>query len=260
LARFAEHAGEVEVGVGIVGLHFQSPAVPADGASKVAQVLVERAQVEGGLAAGVVGVESGPIAGLGPLVASHAVLEESQIVPGRGVAGVDFDHALVGFHGRFPALRIAVPRRRAREPDLGGVGGRDEGPDHAHEEGLARLSLEGDAVEIQERLPGARIEAQAILLDHDALVLHDQPHLGEGRLRPRSQAPRAVQGLAYLAHRRSPVEQCGGDPRGHELPEAIPGRVAPHESQALELGGPLGREPQEPRQLPECKYPFGLSH
>jgi hypothetical protein len=117
-----------------------------------------------------------------------------------------------------------------------------------------------DPVEIEEGLAGARIEAEPVLLDHDALVLHDQPQLGEGRLRVGGEAPGAVEGLAHLAHGGAPFEERGGDPRGHELPEAIAGGVAPHQSETLELGCPLGREPQEPRQLPECEYPFGLSH
>src|SRR5215468_411248 len=256
----AEHAGEVEVGVCVVGLHLESAAIPADGRGQIIEVLVERAQVEGGLAAGVVGVEGRAIAGLRTLVASHAVLEEAQVVPGRRVSGIDGDHPLVGLHRGLPALGLAVPRRGAGEPDLRGVGGRDERADETGEQRLARLPLEVGSVEVEQGLARARIETEPVLLYHDALVVYHEPELGERRLRLGGEPARAVEGLAHLAHRRTAFEEGGGDPRRHQLAETIAARVAPHESQALELSRPLGRQPQEPRQLPEGENPFRLRH
>src|SRR5215472_10644442 len=171
----AEHAGQVEVGVGVVRLHLEGAAVPADGSVKIVQVFVEGAEVEGGLAAGVIRVESRAIAGLRPLVAAHAVLEQAQVVPGRRVGGIDGDHAFVGLHRRLPALGLAVPRRGASEPDLRGVGGRDERADESGEERLARFPLEVCALEVEEGLARARIEAKPVLLHHDALILHHEP-------------------------------------------------------------------------------------
>src|SRR6185295_7465490 len=67
-AKLAEHAGQVEMRVGVVRLHLQREPVPGDRGMEVAQVLVERAQVERRLAAAVVGAERLLIALPGALV------------------------------------------------------------------------------------------------------------------------------------------------------------------------------------------------
>jgi hypothetical protein len=258
--RLAEHPGQVEVRIRVVGLHLERAPVPPYRRREVAQVLVERAQVERGLAAGVVGLERGAVAGLGALVAPHPVLEQAQVVPRGGIAGVDVHHALVGLDGRLPALGVAVPRRRAREPDLGGVRGRDERADHAHQERLAGLTLEIAALEVQQRLAGARVEAQPVLFDHDLLVLYHQPQLCQRGLGVRGEAPRAVERLAHLAHRRAALEEGRSRAGRHELAEAVAGRIAPQQAEALELPGALRRQPQEPGQLPQGENPLRPRH
>src|SRR5262250_84823 len=163
-------------------------------------------------------------------------------------------------HRRLPALGLAVPRRGAGKPDFRGVRGRDERADESCEERLARFPLEVRALEVEEGLARARIEAKPVLLHHDALILHHEPELGERCLRLGGEPARAVEGLAHLAYRRAAFQQGRGDPCRHQLAEAIAGSVAPYETQALELPRPLGRQPQEPRQLSEGEDPFRLRH
>ena len=224
---------------------------------EIAQVLVERAQVERGLAAALVGLERGPVALAGPIVLPHAVMEETQIVPGRRVARIHVEDALVGVHRGLPALRVAVPLGRALEPHLGRVGGRDERAHHAGQQGLAGLSLEvPDGLEGEQGLAGARIEPQPVLLDHHLPVPHHQAQLGQRRPHVGREAARAVERGAHLAHARPALEQIRGRAHRDQLAEAQAARIVAQQAEAPELRAALGGQAQEPRQLPQREDPF----
>src|SRR5262245_18431917 len=80
-AELAEHPGQVEVSLSVVGLHLEGQPVPGDSGVEVPEVLLERAQVECRLATAVVGAEGFLVALAGALVVAHPVLEEAQVVP-----------------------------------------------------------------------------------------------------------------------------------------------------------------------------------
>ena len=242
LPCLAEDPGKVEVSIRVVGLHLEGAPVPDDGRGDVVEVFVQRAQVEGGLAARLIGLEGGAVAGARLLVPPHAVLEEAQVVPCRGIAGIDADHALVRVHGLFPALGIAVPGGGAREPRLRRVRRGNERPDHAHGQGLPGLALEVARGEVEEALTGAGVETQPVLLDDDALVVDEEPELGQGRLGAGGEALGAVEGGPHLPHGGALPEQRRGRARRHDVPEAIARRVGAEQPQALELGRALGGE------------------
>ena len=188
---------------------------------------------------------------------THPVLEEPEIVPRRGVTGIDGHHALVGVDGRLPARGVVVPLGGAGEPGLRRVGGRDE---RAHPPGaqrLSRLLLEIAHLQVEQGLAGPRVETPPVLLHHHAVLLDVEAELGERLGGVGSEPARALQGLPDLAHRRPALEERGRRPRRHQLAEAVPRALLPEQSQPPELGEPLRREPQETGQLSQREDALG---
>ena len=186
---------------------------------KSAQVLVERAQVERRLAAAIVGAERLLIALPGAIVVAHAVLEQPQVVPRRGIVGIERDDPLVGIDGRLPALRVPVPRRGPRKPDLGGICGGHERPHQTGERRLPALALELTDTEVEEALARAWVEPHPVLLDDDALVLDDESELGQWRLRVGRHAPRPLERFPHPPDGGAALEQTRRHPRRHQLAE-----------------------------------------
>jgi len=90
-----EGAREIEVGVGVVGRELERFAIVGDRVLDLAAVLVERPEIVGGLAAPRVLVERRKIRGAGLVVTAHAVQEQPQVVPRRGVGRIDRDDSAI---------------------------------------------------------------------------------------------------------------------------------------------------------------------
>src|SRR3989304_1320843 len=136
-------ARQVEVGVGVIGSHFERAAVPADGAGEVAEVLGQRPEIVGRLVGRRIGRQRSAVTLPRLVVVAHAVMEEPQVVPACGARRVDGHHLLVGRDRGLPLLRVLIQLSRASEPDVGAERGRNEGAYHPADEARARLPLPG---------------------------------------------------------------------------------------------------------------------
>ena len=98
--------------------------------------------------------------------------------------------------------------------------------------------------------------------DHDALVFHLEPQLGQRRLRVGREPAGAGECLAHLADARPRLQQRRSHAARHQLPEPVADGLDAEEPEPPELGGALGREPQEPGQLPQAEdaLPLDFGH
>src|SRR3989442_415704 len=175
-------SGEVEVGVGVVGRELERSAIVDDRLFDCAAVLVERAEVVGGLTAPGILVERRGIRRLRLIVTAHAMQKQTEVVPGGGVCGVDRDAPAVGADCVLPLGRIAVPLAGTLEPRLGLIGGRRQ---RTHETSRQRGSgrrLETARIECQHPLAPSRVEADAIGLGDQPISLHRQTQLRQRML------------------------------------------------------------------------------
>src|SRR2546422_10276336 len=107
-ARARERAGEVEVGVGVVGRDVERAPIAADRLLDVAGVFVQRAEIVGGLRA-VLHLAERPVVGRARLViASHAVQQQAEIVPGGRVRRVDGDRKSTRLNSSHGYISYAV--------------------------------------------------------------------------------------------------------------------------------------------------------
>lgn len=93
---------------------------------------------------------------------------------------------------------------------------------------------------------------------HDALAFHQEPQLGQRRLRVGREPAGARQGLAHLAHAGALFQERRRHPAAHQLAEAVAHGLGAEQAQPAELRGALGREPQEPGQLPQTEDALSL--
>src|SRR3989442_1100445 len=155
-------SGEVEVGVGVVGREPERPAIVDDRRFDCAAVLVERAEVVGGLPALRLLVERRGIRRLRLIVTAHAMQQQTEVVPGGGVCTVDRDDPAVGADCVLPLGRIAVPLAGTLEPRLGLIGGRRHRTHQSRRHRGAGRRLQTARNECQHHLARSRGEADAI--------------------------------------------------------------------------------------------------
>src|SRR5436309_1272410 len=193
-------SGEVEVGVGVVGRERERSAIVDDRLVDCAAVLVERAEVVGGLTAPGILVERRGIRRLRFIVTAHAMQQQTEVVPGGGVCRVDRDDPAVGADCVLPLGRIAVPLAGTLEPRLGLIGGRRQ---RTHETCGQRGSgrrRETARIECQHHLARSWVEADAIGLGDQPISLHGQPQLGQRMLEARVLPPQRGQCRPDLTH------------------------------------------------------------
>src|SRR5262249_13492067 len=114
--------------------------------------------------------------------------------------------------------------------------------------------------EIEQRLPGPRIESHAVMLHDDSLILNHESQLGQRGLRLGREPPRALKRLSHAANGGTALQESRGHPRGHEFPEPIADAIVVEQAQATKLGEPFRGEPQEPRQLTQRVDALWLGH
>ena len=115
---------------------------------------------------------------------------------------------------------------------------------------VSRVSLlEVSGREVEQRLAGARVEAQAVLLDHHLAVADHQAQLGQRSLHARGEPPRPVERGPHLAHARAALEELRGRPGRDQLAEAEPRAGRRAAGRDAGAGSRVGGQPQEPRQL-----------
>src|SRR5262249_49642989 len=188
-------------------LQLERAPIPGERRRELAEVLVERTQVERCLTTALVALERLPVAVSRPLVTTHPVLEQAEVVPGGSIAGVDHHHALVRFDRRFPARRVTVHFRRARKPYFRLLRRRHHRSHHAREERLLGLALEVEDLEVEQRLARPRVEALAILRHDHPVPLEDEPEFGQWLLSVRGETTHAVERLADLPHRGASLQK-----------------------------------------------------
>jgi hypothetical protein len=183
------------------------------------------------------------VAGL--VVTAHAVQEQPQVVPCRGVGRIDRDDTPVGVDRVFPLRRIAVPLAGTLEPGFGLIGGRCQRTHQAGAERGGGGSLEPARVEGQHHLARARIEANAIGLGDEPVTFEYQPYLGQRLLEVRILTTQGCERLADLPHRGPGVEERAGRAQRQQVAERVAG-IAAQKLQPAELPGSLRRERQDP--------------
>src|SRR5215471_3804864 len=263
LDRFAvaavpgERARKIEVGVGVVRRQLEGPAIVRDRLVDGAAVLVQGAEIVGGLTALGVLIEGRHVRLAGFVVAAHAMQQEAEVVPGRGVRRIDRDYAAVGVDRLLPLRWVAVPLAGALEPGLGLIGRRRERPHQSRAQGGGRGLLETARVQRQDHLPRSRIEPDAVGLSDESVALEDQSYLGERLLEVGVLTTQGRERGPDLAHRRARVQKRARGAERQQIAERVAG-VATKELEAPELAGALGRERQDPGQLPDAVDALGL--
>src|SRR5262245_25000348 len=252
-----ERAREIEMRVGVVRRKLEGPAIIRDRLLDRTAVFVQGAEVVGGLAALGVLIEGRQVRFARLVVATHAMQQEAEVVPCRGVCRIDRDHAAVGVDRVLPLRRVAVPLAGALEPGLGLIGGRSERSHQPRAQRGGRGLLETTRVEGQDHLPRTRIEPYAVGLGDEPVALEDQAHLGERLLEIGVLTTQGRERGPDLAHRRTRVEKRAGRAERQQIAERVAG-VAAKELEAPELSGAPGRERQDPGQLPDAVDALGL--
>src|SRR5882672_6519208 len=100
-----ERAREIEVRVGVVRRELEGPSIVGDRFLDRAAILVQGAEVVGGFAALRILIERRHVGFAGLFVATHAMQQQAQVVPRRGVGRIDRDDATVRVDRVLPLAR-----------------------------------------------------------------------------------------------------------------------------------------------------------
>ena len=251
-----QRGGQVEVGVGVIGLDGQRATIVLDRLLHRTHVLVQRPEIVGRL--GTLGIlrERRRVGLARFLVLAHPVQQQPEIVPGCRIGGIDGDHAPVRRDGVLPLPGVGVPLAGPLEPDLGLLRRRLERPHEAGGQRRLRRPGEIDRIEGEHRLARARIEADTIGLREQSATIHEQPHFRQRVLYSGILLADRGERVADLADGCAGVEQRACRTQGQEVPERIAG-ILTQQIETTQLSHALGRQRQDARQLAQAVDPLG---